>query len=435
MRLTQKQTAAINILEDKTTNELLFGGGAGGAKSTLGCLWIASSALKYPETRWLIGRAVLKTLKETTLNTLLDVFKAQGVKVNLHYKINYQSNLISFFNGSQILLKDLFNYPSDPNFDELGSLEITGAFVDEANQITDKCKGILSSRIRYKLDEFNLVPKILYTCNPSKNWTYSQFYKPWREGTLGPNRKVIQSLVTDNPYISKHYIENLKRLDKISKERLLFGNWEYDDDPTRLINFDSINDIFTNNFKDTGSRYISCDVARFGEDKTVVLVWDGLKVIDYKVLAKSSIVEVADLIKKLASEYRVPMSQVILDEDGVGGGAVDLLSGCKGFVANSRALNGENYTNLKSQSYFKLADYINTNQISWPVIGPEDKERLIEELDQVKQQNVDQDKKLSILPKDKVKDILGRSPDLSDALALRMFFEIAPRIKTRAAKY
>jgi len=62
-----------------------------------------------------------------------------------HYSYNAQSSEINFSNGSQIVLKDLFSYPSDPNFDELGSLEITDAFIDEANQVSAKgekhCKG------------------------------------------------------------------------------------------------------------------------------------------------------------------------------------------------------------------------------------------------------------------------------------------------------
>lgn len=144
------------------------------------------------------------------------------------YKFNSQTNEIKFFNGSEIIFKDLFSYPSDPNFDELGSLEITGCFIDEAVQVKEKAKNILKSRIRFKLDEYNLVPKMLYTSNPGKGWLYRDFYIPFRESKLPDNRKFVQSLLTDNPYISEFYHENLQTLDKESKERLLKGNWEYE---------------------------------------------------------------------------------------------------------------------------------------------------------------------------------------------------------------
>ena len=54
----------------------------------------------------------------------------------------------------------------------------------------------------------------------------------------------------------------------------------------------------------------------------------------------------------------------------------------------------------------------------------EHKETIIQELEQVKRSNVDKDGKLSIIPKEKVKELLGRSPDFSDALMMRMYFEL-----------
>ena len=292
--------------------------GAGGAKSVLGCYWLGKMCLKYPGTRWVMGRAFLKTLKETTLNSFFWVMNQQGLKSGIHYRFNAQSNIVSFPNGSEILLKDLFLYPSDPNFDELGSLEITGAFVDECNQVVEKAWNILKSRIRYRLDEYGLTPKILGTCNPSKNWVYSTFYKPDKDGTLPPNKRFIQSLLTDNPYISRHYRDNLLSLDKDSKERLLFGNWEYSDDPSQLMHIDRINDLFTNNFVPSGQKAITADIARFGNDTTTIMVWDGLRVERIVQLRKKSTSEVAQMIQHLRKMHGVVMSRVVIDEDGVG---------------------------------------------------------------------------------------------------------------------
>jgi len=430
MKLTVKQTIALDYLEDDITNEVLFGGGAGGGKTALGCYFQIKRRLKYPETRGLIGRAVLKTLKETTLVSFFQVAKIQGLLAGQHYRYNGQSNQIEFFNGSVILLKDLFQYPSDPNFDELGSLEITDSFIDEANQVTDKAKNIVKSRIRFRLDDYNLIPKQLYTCNPAKNWTYSEFYKPDRDNELEPNKKFIQSLVDDNPFISKHYKQNLLTLDKESKERLLFGNWEYLSDPSSLIDYDKIINSFSNTFVASGSPYITCDVARFGNDSTVIGVWSGYRVKVYR-YSKKSIVEVSQIVRQLMAENSVPISNVLLDEDGVGGGAVDILA-CKGFVNNSSPLENpisrtkDNFDNLKSQCYFKLAEKINSDEIF--IDCPTNfKQMIVEELEQVKQKSVDNDAKKGIIPKDKVKEKIGRSPDFSDMLAMRMWFEFKPK--------
>ena len=112
MNLTKKQTQALDYLEDSTTNELLFGGGAGGAKSFLGCLWIILSCLKYDGTRWVIGRSKLKALKETTLNTFFEVAKMLGMSAGEHYVYNAMSGTIKI-GQSEVILKDLFHYPSD----------------------------------------------------------------------------------------------------------------------------------------------------------------------------------------------------------------------------------------------------------------------------------------------------------------------------------
>lgn len=438
MKLTVKQTKALEFLEDGTTRELLYGGAAGGGKSVLGCYWLLKSALKYPETRWLMGRSELKTLKKTTLNSFFEVAKLQGLKANVHYRFNQQENIIHFPNGSTILLADLFNYPSDPEFDSLGSLEITGAFIDECNQLVEKAKNIVKSRIRYKLEEFGLVPKMLMTCNPAKNWVYYEFYQLSRQNELPEERRFIQALVTDNPFISPEYIKNLQTLDLNSRERLLNGNWEYDDDPAALIRYEKILDCFSNDFNSLGGEpFITCDVARFGSDKTVIGIWNGWSVRLY-VFSGISVTETANKIHDFRQKHSIPVSSVIADEDGVGGGVVDILK-CNGFVNNSRPLpnpvthQDDNYANLKSQCYFRLAERINKGGLFIDCNDINTKQLIIQELEQVKQYNMDKDGKRQVLPKDKVKELIGRSPDFADTLMMREWFELKPRFVVAVA--
>lgn len=429
MILNKKQTIAIDYLEDNLKTEGIFGGGAGGGKSILGCYWQIKRRLKYPNTRGLIGRSKLKTLKETTLNSFFFVCQQQGLVSGVHYRINNQSNEIHFYNGSSIFLKDLFYYPSDPNFDELGSLEITDAFIDECNQITEKAWNITMSRIRFGLDENNLIPKILGTCNPSKGFVYNNFYKPSRDNKLNDERFFVQSLVTDNPNISKHYINNLNKLDKLSRERLLLGNWEYDDDPSILIDYEKSVDLFINDHVKPGIKYITADIARLGEDKTVIRIWDGLRSVKKIKQDISKVDDISNLIRKLQNEYSVSNQNTICDEDGVGGGVVDILR-CKGFVNNSKPIeiNGQqkNYQNLRSQCYFTLADYINNNRIFVLENDLNDRELITEELGVIKQKDIDKDGKLAIIPKDEIKRLIGRSPDEADCLMMRMWFELQP---------
>jgi hypothetical protein len=430
VNLTKKQTITFDYLEDDISTEILFGGAAGGGKSYLGVIWLVLNCINYPKSRWLMGRSKLKALKQTTLNTFFEVASSWGLN-SKHYIYNAQSSEIKFYNGSIIILKDLFTYPSDPNFDSLGSLEITGAFIDEANQISEKAKNIVASRIRYKLDEFNLIPKLLMTCNPAKNWAYEEFYKKAKRNHLEDYKKFVSALVTDNNNITKHYINQLKKLDETSKKRLLYGQWEYDD-KSALINYDNILNIFKDyDFDGVGNKYfISCDVARKGKDKAVIILWNKLSIINIHTMDISLIDEIVDYIKNIKNKYKINNRNIVIDGDGVGGGVVDYLRGSIDFINNSKPINKENYQNLKTQCYFKLSELINEDKIevfSYDIVI---KEKIIQELSMVKRKNIDSDGKLQILSKEEIKVEIGRSPDYSDAMMMRMIFEFKKPGKT-----
>lgn len=229
--LSQKQSDAWHHLEDNYTTELIYGGAAGGGKSYLGCIWHVYRRIRYPETRGLIGRSKLSNLKESTLVTLFKVASQMGYKSGRDYKYNGQDHTISWSNGSKTILKDLFLYPSDPDFTSLGSTEYTDAFIDEGTEITEKAFDIVNSRIRWKLSDYNLIPKILVTCNPSPGWVKNKYITndTGKPIFLQNYQKVITALVTDNPdkEFQDIYINQLKKLSSnYDRERLLYGNWD-----------------------------------------------------------------------------------------------------------------------------------------------------------------------------------------------------------------
>jgi hypothetical protein len=267
-----------------------------------------------------------------------------------------------------------------------------------------------------------LIPKLLMTGNPSKNWAYYQFYQASKEGTIREDRQFIQSLVTDNKHIPAEYIKSLQSLDRNSRERLLNGNWEYDDDPATLIEFEKILQIYKNHHLLEGERWITADVARFGKDSTVIGVWSGFRVKIYRYHGLKT-TEVTEKIRHHQQENAIPSTRVIVDEDGVGGGVVDE-TGCRGFVNNSTPIGAENFNNLKSQCYFKLAERINQGGLLVENADDHTKSLITEELEQVKQDKMDYDGKRQVVPKNKVKELIGRSPDYSDMLMMRELGEL-----------
>lgn len=382
-----------------------------------------------------MGRSKLKTLSETTLVSFFDACAFIGMKADEDYIYNGQRSSITI-GTSTIILKDLFRYPSDPNFDQLGSLEITGAFIDEANQVSEKAKDIVGSRIRYRLNEYGLVPKLLMTCNPSKNWVYREFYDSARTGTILPYRAFVQAFVNDNPSFNstvdeqgvehRHpYVENLYKLKGQDRERLLMGNWDYDDDPARLMDHEAIMDLFSNQADRTG-KYIVADVARFGSDKTVISYWEGLQWLDVVVMDTNTVPQAADAVLAMSTKYSVGRSHIAVDDDGVGGGVADMLPGCYRFQGGAKAIEvkgkTQNYFNLKTQCSYELADRVNTRVMGISLDRYQD--TISEDLGWIKRDKMDSDGKLRILPKEKVKEGLGRSPDFGDVPMMRMVFEL-----------
>ena len=416
-----RQSEALKFLSvDSDVETILYGGAAGGGKTMLGCMWQILRRLKYPGTRSLIGRAKLDTLKKTTMATFFQVANEIGLKAGEDFIYNQQSHIIKFSNGSEIILADLFLYPSDPMMTDLGGLEITDAFIDEATEITEKAYSIVSSRIRYKLNEFGLKPKILLTCNPSKGWIYNQFYLPYKNQNLPQHLAFIQALPGDNIHLPDSYVTSLTRLPEADRKRLLEGDWEFDNSSDRLYMYDELVRCFREPMN-VGEGYITADIARLGKDRTVLCVWRGLSCIDIVVLKQKRQDEVKAEIQRLMNEHSVRLSNVLADADGVGGGLVDSLR-CREFMNGSKAVRGTQYMNLKADCYFRLGELIDKNEITFPVRYQED---IIKELELVRRVDPDKEGKLRVTSKDTISQRTGGiSPDIADAIMMRAYFEL-----------
>jgi hypothetical protein len=425
IKLTKRQTVAFEYLMDNTTTEICYGGSAGGGKSMLASLWLVAMCIKYEGIRCLLGRTTLSSLKQTSLNTLFEVMKMSGMESEKHYVYNGQSNTITFNNKSEIILKDLEYKPSDPNFDSLAGLEITCAVIEEASQVTRTAYNIVKSRIRFKLNEHNLIGKILMTTNPSQGFIKKEFYIPSVERTLPDNIKFVPALPMDNPHLPQSYLDMLNTLPTEQRKRLLMGDWNYNEELDALFTFDDVsNACYRSAPNPTDKKYICIDVARFGSDSTVISIWAGLTIVEIIKYNKIDTLTLSNHIKELISKHGIHPQQVIADSDGVGGPLVDMIK-CTPFVNNARPLHDQNFTNLKSQCYVRLSDLIKQGKISINVMDPVMVDDLTNQLLAVKLKDVEKDGKVGVIGKDQMKRMLGdRSPDLADSIMLRMYYEI-----------
>lgn len=406
--------------DDDITTEILYGGSAGSAKSYGICALIILKCLQFPGIRVGLARNELTTLKKTTIVSFFEVATAFNLKPDEHFNYNSTAGTIKFNNGSEIILFELSYKPSDPQYTRLGGHLLTFGCVDELGEIDEQGFNIFKTRLgRWKNEQYKIKPIVISTCNPSKNWIYREYFKADKEGSIKPYQKFIKALPTDNPNIPKSYLDNLRKLPFVERERLLLGNWDFDSSPQALLKHEHILNVWDNVPAETNiNRYISADIA-FTSDKCVILIWDEMTVIDIIVSPQGNL---EDVILGLATKYSVPNNHICFDSDGVGKFLNNRLRNARPIINNAAPYSKENYKNLKTQLYFKLAEEIKRNKVK---IKPESfKSDIYEELALIEHKPSDIVGKIEMVDKGEVKRRLGRSPDFSDAMAYRMIFEV-----------
>lgn len=244
-------------------------------------------------------------------------------------------------------------------------------------------------------------------------------------GSIFDNRELLK--------VDPGYLGNLNAQDPEEKARLMGGNWKVSRKGADIYDHTKFNDIFTNSFvQRTGTKYITADIALKGSDKFVIFVWDGKVLIDFKVMDKSDGAEVVDQIKRYAFAHGVPESNIVYDNDGVGGFVSGFIKGANEFKNGGKVLNDENYAHLKAQCYYKSGDAVGRDEYYIPPDVASRRydaemslrERLIYERKAVKRDKPNDDNKLTIIKKSAMKIFLnGQSPDLLDCFMFREWFE------------
>lgn len=238
------------------------------------------------------------------------------------------------------------------------------------------------------------------------------------------------------------YLANLMAQDEATRLQLLDGNWKIRIDGNELIHFVKMKDSFSNSFVKPGKKYITADIALKGSDLLVIAYWDGFRWLDVTVMEKSKGNEVIDAIKAMALKWRVPQSNILYDDDGVGQFVDGFIQNANAFKNGGNPLpeivNGKkiepNYKYLRDQCFFKMADRINNDGyyvadtvLNKIVKGKKIIDWLMDERRAIKQAKPDNDGKLAVIPKQERKNIIGHSTDFMDVWMMREWFEIAPQ--------
>lgn len=440
MKISDKQRRFLEIMEDPEVTEVFTGGGAGTSKSFSAGLLVALWARKYPGIRFFVGRKTLKSLKQSTINTMLSkVFPALGITTE-DYHMGWQTMELTFKNGSIVIFGEMDNLPSDPVYQRYGSMELDVAIIDEAGEVSKMAKDAIKSRTgRGIFADYDMPGKLLLVSNPELGWLKDEYYTPyeklgsgeeqrWQIGTINgkPTYRVFLKMTAyDNPFLPQSYIDNLKTLPPVLMKRLLLGSWNYADDESSLFRAGLLDKAMCYELPESSPEniFVGCDISDMGSDKTVFsLIKNGVLVNqkpstvqmnwekDSKLpMGKMIANELVEFVQRNGIDQRLA-SHIAIETNGVGASVRDEL--------RSRGWQVIEYTathKSRSENYYNLMMDMDAGDVKIY--------QSMEGLDELRRELMAHaftmnGQEPDVVKKDKIKQAIGHSPDFSDSFQI-----------------
>lgn len=390
---------------------LLFGGAMGGGKSWFLCAEAIKNAMMFEGNRLAIIRKELSVLRRTILITFFSICPTEIIR-----SFNQSSLVVTFVNGSVLNFLEA-NVSKDPLLNKLKGLEIGWAGIDEANEVSLDAYQILKTRLRWILPN-GKKPRyeIRLTSNPEQSWLIPTFIQ-----SANKNEVYIQSLTVDNYDEDSEYYQSLKDAFKDSPQMMskyLLGDWSMTDTINQLI--PSLALAKCEEMTSTGyGLSMGIDPSRYGNDRTVFVILNGGNIEHIETYAETSINQIVTRAVELMQNFGIHMHNVGVDGVGLGTGVIDNLQSLgydiKELIGGAKPEempfdDAFQPFNLRSQMYYELR-----KDIIAGFLGNIKNQSLKLELASI-QYEISAERTVRIMGKDVIKKMLGRSPDIADAL-------------------
>ena len=341
---------------------LLYGGGVGGGKTIVSLGFADEMCQRFPGIRVCVVRKTLRAIKRNTWPSFNKILKGEKPhdpddkmrngdpeRAELH---KGDASYV-YGNGSEILFMGC-NVEDDPELNDMRGLEVTFFVLEEANELAELVFDVAVQRAgRWMNEHFGIPPMVLCTTNPSDNWVKDRFYSPWVEGKLQAPYYFQQALPHDNPHLPKSYLENLEFLPEAQYERMVNGNWDYSDIPNLLTpylyfrNCTAIDEEFIGR----KPKYIGIDVAREGNDKTVLCLGDDDGILWFEEYDHDKCAKTVPFIKKHIKDFDIKHADIIFDANGNGAAMDEALSNEKIFATMFKSQETKNMKVPELQNY------------------------------------------------------------------------------------
>ena len=220
MRLTPKQTEAMNAVQSEKYNFILYGGAIRGGKSVWGLSALLILCQVFPKSRWCVIRENSEKIRTTTIPSFNKIEPSGSLRQS-PYEYTHP-------NGSVILFKSE-NYAQDKDLDWMKGLEVNGFLFEEINECQEQTLYKAFERAGSWIiphSKHQPRPIILSTCNPTFGWVKTLIYDRWKNETLPETWLYIPAKITDNPHTPQSYLDNLKNLPTYEYMVFVEGNWD-----------------------------------------------------------------------------------------------------------------------------------------------------------------------------------------------------------------
>lgn len=415
--LFPKQNEYINAFLDPRFQFLLYGGAMGGGKTYLTIGIIDELCRQYPGARFAVIRKSLSVLVQNTIPSLNKILEANADD-KIEAKVTYGNRpKARYSNGSEILFIDA-DITKDPELNRLKGLEITGALIEEANEVEEQVFTILIGRIgRWK--PLGIKPFILLTCNPDNNWVKTKFYDPWENGSLEPPFYYLPALPHDNLHLSKEYLNGLEFMPEAEYMRYVKGNWNYAANKNQLFLTQHTKDATVDyDLSHLIPKYVGIDYAREGDDSTSLCFGNDQYILWYERYKYETAGPIADILEERIEQYNIDPDFIAVDGIGNGPALWEALEAKRieiGIYKSSEAplsvLPHFKFKNRRAEAHWLLKQDIQTQALMF-----NHNKDFFRESQVIKY--FIKDKYIQIESKDDIKKTLGNSPDTLDSAVI-----------------
>lgn len=361
-------------------------------------IWIVLQCLKNPGIRGII---IAQNYRALTL-VLIREIKNRCSEFGITIEHNKSNNELVFPNGSI-----LYGFSAESPDAVLGLTEIALLAIDEAAYTNEEIYNNARDRMRGS----KFPSRVRLISSPSntrvQNW-FSTICKLHSD-------KVIHATVFDNPFTSQTFkdelVERYGEGTPLYRQQVLGEIFDADVVSQIIKRSDFRQDKTAND----NVYYLGMDCSGMGADKDVIVIIDKYGIVDISEFSQADTFIKVNRINDYYNKYQFKCGYL----DNTGGYGQGILDLCKsknlpidGINFANKAFNEELYPNTRTEMYLEAAKEIKDGFYVYDNVK---EEFIAQEL------TINNKGQSTLVPKKDIKEVLGHSPDYSDAVSLALY--------------